>query len=60
MKEEAGSLEQMMVDCQQQVTQTSGERPLERTGLLMLLAETARFFLQKAKANLGRLSGGSL
>lgn len=60
MKEEAGSIEQTMVDCQQQMAQTSGERLLERAGLLMLPAEMARFFLQKAKASLCRPSGGSL
>lgn len=59
-REEAGSLEQTMVDCQQQVAQTLGERRLERIGLLMLPVEMARFFLQKAKASLCRPSGGRL
>lgn len=58
MKEDAGSLELTMVECQQHVAQTSRERPLERTGLLMLPAELASFFLQKAKGTLCRLSGG--
>lgn len=40
-----------MVDYQQQLAQTSGERPLGRAGLLMLPREITRFFLQKAKAN---------